>query len=41
MFGEPENQFSLTRVALSMRGAQKEIAISSYAFNKSSARQTK
>lgn len=28
MFGEPENQFSLTRAALSTRGAQKQIPIS-------------
>jgi len=28
MLGEPENQFSLTRAALSTRGAQKQIPIS-------------
>jgi len=27
MFGEPENQFHLTRAALSTRGAQKQIPI--------------
>ncbi len=28
MLGEPKNQFSLTRAALSTRGAQKQILIS-------------
>jgi len=28
MLGEPENQFSFTRAALSTRGAQKQIPIS-------------
>ena len=38
MLGEPKNQFSLTRAALSTRGAQKQILISKIPANKANKR---